>query len=356
MPYSVHLITEEDKIMKAAKFYNKFDLRIEDLTEPEVGENDVLIKVHACGICGTDMHIFDGDEGAAATPSGTVLGHEFSGEILKVGRRVADFKAGDRVCVDPNKLCGKCRFCKGGIGHFCEHITGIGTTVNGGFSEMCCVPESQCYKIPDSLSYEEAAMTEPVACCLHGIDLCRIRHGDTVAVIGAGMIGLIMTQLAKLAGACNIIVIEPVESKRVHAKKLGADIVLNPNGAYIPEVLAKLGITQIDDVIECVGRISTLETAIKIAGKYSTVMMFGLTKPNDELSIKPFEIFKKEITLKASYINPYTQQRALDLISLRRIDVSSMIYEKIPLKELPEVLADKDRRRLGKLIVTPQKK
>ena len=240
MPYSVHLITEEDKIMKAAKFYNKFDLRIEDLTEPEVGENDVLIKVHACGICGTDMHIFDGDEGAAATPSGTVLGHEFSGEILKVGRRVADFKAGDRVCVDPNKLCGKCRFCKGGIGHFCEHITGIGTTVNGGFSEMCRVPESQCYKIPDSLSYEEAAMTEPVACCLHGIDLCNIRHGDTVAVIGAGMIGLIMTQLAKLAGACNIIVIEPVESKRVHAKKLGADIVLNPNGAYIPEVLAKL--------------------------------------------------------------------------------------------------------------------
>lgn len=356
MPYSVHLITEEDKIMKAAKFYNKFDLRIEDLTEPEVGENDVLIKVHACGICGTDMHIFDGDEGAAATPSGTVLGHEFSGEILKVGRRVADFKAGDRVCVDPNKLCGKCRFCKGGIGHFCEHITGIGTTVNGGFSEMCRVPESQCYKIPDSLSYEEAAMTEPVACCLHGIDLCNIRHGDTVAVIGAGMIGLIMTQLAKLAGACNIIVIEPVESKRVHAKKLGADIVLNSNGAYIPEVLAKLGITQIDDVIECVGRISTLETAIKIAGKYSTVMMFGLTKPNDELSIKPFEIFKKEITLKASYINPYTQQRALDLISSRRIDVSSMIYEKIPLKELPEVLADKDRRRLGKLIVTPQKK
>ncbi len=355
-PYSVHLLTEEDKIMKAARFYNKFDLRVEDLPEPQVGENDVLIKVHACGICGTDMHIFDGDEGAAATPSGTVLGHEFSGEILKVGSAVTDFKVGERVCVDPNKLCGKCRFCKGGIGHFCEHITGIGTTVNGGFSEMCCVPESQCYKIPDSLSYEEAAMTEPVACCLHGIDLCRIRHGDTVAVIGAGMIGLIMTQLAKLAGACNIIVIEPVESKRVHAKKLGADIVLDPNGADIPEVLAKLGITQIDVVIECVGRISTLETAIKIAGKYSTVMMFGLTKPNDELSIKPFEIFKKEITLKASYINPYTQQRALDLISSRRIDVSSMIYEKIPLKELPEVLADKDRRRLGKFIVTPQKK
>lgn len=126
--------------MKAAVFYKKHDLKIEEIKKPEPGPGEVLIKVMACGICGTDVHIFEGDEGAAATPAGTVLGHEFSGIIEKTGDGVTAFKAGDRVTVDPNKLCGKCSYCRSGIGHFCENIIGIGTTVNGGFSEYCALP------------------------------------------------------------------------------------------------------------------------------------------------------------------------------------------------------------------------
>lgn len=187
--------------MKAAVFYEKNDLRIEEIEKPEVKPGEVLIKVMACGICGTDVHIFNGDEGAAKTPPHTVLGHEFSGVVESVGEGVSDIKVGDRVCVDPNKLCNECYYCKSGIGHFCENMIGIGTTVNGGFSQYCAVPQSQVYKIADTTSFEQAAMAEPVACCVHGIDMCNISCGDTVAVIGGGMIGMIMLQLAKISGA-----------------------------------------------------------------------------------------------------------------------------------------------------------
>lgn len=339
--------------MKAAVFYGKQDLRVEEIPMPTPKADEVVIKVMACGICGTDIHIFEGDEGAAATPKGTVLGHEFSGVITAVGENVRDLAVGDRVCVDPNKLCGGCYYCRNAIGHFCEHMIGIGTTVNGGFAEYCTVPESQAYKIGGETPFERAAMTEPVACCMHGIDLCDIKTDDTVAVIGCGMIGLIMLQLAKAAGAARIIAIEPEESKRELALKLGAEFCIDPINENTDEAIATHGVTRVTKVIECVGRTSTMEQAVHIAGKKSIVMFFGLTAPNDTISIKPFEIFKKEIEIKASFINPYTQQRALDMIDSNRIDVSSMVYKLAPLDELPKILADKELRRKGKFIIIP---
>ena len=339
--------------MKAAVFYGKEDLRIQELTTPTAERDDsVLIRVRACGVCGTDMHIFDGDEGAAATPAGTVLGHEFAGEVVAVGAAVRSVKAGDRVCVDPNWLCNTCDYCRAGIGHFCEHMNGIGTTMHGGFAEYCVVPESQVYRFGEATPYEAAAMTEPVACCLHGMDMCDISQGDTVAVIGGGMIGLLMLQLARLKGAATLILIEPIAEKREIARRLGADITLDPLTEDVQARLSELGIGRIATVIECVGKTSTMEQAIALAGKKSTVMLFGLSKPNDEISVKPFEIFKKEIVIKASFINPYTQRRALSLIESGRIDVTSMVYRTIPVEELPAILADHRQRSLGKYIVS----
>lgn len=337
--------------MKAAVFYGKEDLRIEEKEMPKVFERDVLIKVKACGICGTDMHIFDGDEGCAPTPKGTVLGHEFAGEVVAVGEKVTKVKPGDMVCVDPNKLCNECDFCLSGIGHFCESMIGIGTTVDGGFAEYCVVPQSQVYKF-SGIEYEKAAMTEPIACCLHGIDMCDINAGDTVCIIGGGMIGLLMLQLAKLKGASKLILAEPIAEKREAALRLGADITVNPLEENLADVLKSKGIERVSTVIECVGKPSTIEQAISVAGKKSTVMMFGLTKPADTISVKPFEIFKKEIVLKSSFINPYTQKRALSLIESGKIDVSSMVYKKASLDELPGILADKKYRALGKFIIT----
>ncbi len=340
--------------MKSAIFYGKHDLRIEESPMPTVGADDVLIKVKACGVCGTDVHIYEGDKGAADVTPPTILGHEFSGIVSAIGENVKGVKVGDRVCIDPNCYCGKCEYCRDGIAHFCTDMIGYGTTVNGGFAEYCAVNERQVYKLGDNTSFEAGAMTEPVACCLHGIDMSNIHPGDNVVVIGGGMIGLLMLQLARLAGAARTALLEPVEGKREVAKKLGADVTVDPINEDVKACLKNAGMTRIHTVIECVGRTSTIDQAIDIVSNKGTVMMFGLTKPDDTISLKPFTVFQKEIELKASFINPYTQKRALELIDSGRLDVTSMIYKIAGLEELEGVLSDPSLRAMGKYVISPE--
>ena len=341
--------------MKSAVFYGKHDMRVEESPMPKVGAEDVLIQVKACGICGPDVHIYEGDKGAAEVTPPTILGHEFSGVVAEVGSAVTNVKVGDRVCIDPNCYCGTCDFCRNGIAHYCTDMIGYGTTVNGGFAEYCSVNQRQVYKLGDHTTFEQGAMTEPVACCLHGMDMCNIHPGSSVVIIGGGMIGLLMLQLARLAGAARTALLEPVASKRDVAKKLGADICIDPIHEDVKAALAAAGMTWVNTVIECVGRTSTIEQAIDIVGNKGTVMMFGLTKPDDTISLKPFEVFQKEIELKASYINPYTQKRALELIDSGRLDVSSMVYAVESLDNLAEILAKPELRANGKYIISPEK-
>ena len=341
--------------MKSAVFYGKHDLRVEDHPMPEMGAHDVLIRVKACGVCGTDVHIYEGDPGAAEVTPPTILGHEFSGVVEAVGSGVRNCRPGDRVCVDPNCYCGACEPCRNGVVHFCEHMIGYGTTVDGGFAEYCAVNERQVYRLGKNTSFEKGAMTEPVACCLHGIDLCEIRPGHQVVVIGGGMIGLLMVQLAKLAGAARVALLEPVESKREVGRQLGADVCIDSLHEDVGARLREAGITWVNTVIECVGRPSTIEQAIDLAGNKAVVMMFGLTKPDEAISVKPFQIFQKELELKSSYINPCTQKRALDLIDSGRLDVSSMVYEVCSLERLADILKSPELRAKGKYIISPEK-
>ena len=290
---------------------------------------------------------------AEVTPP-TILGHEFSGVIREVGSEVKKYKAGDRVCIDPNCYCGACDPCRNGVAHFCENMMGYGTTVNGGFAEYCAVDERQVYLLGENTTFEQGAMAEPVACCLHGIDMCEIQPGQQVVIIGGGMIGLLMLQLAKLAGAAKVALLEPVENKREVGRKLGADVCIDPVKEDVKERLAENGMDWVNVVIECVGRPSTIEQAIEIAGNKAVVMMFGLTKPDEEIAVKPFQVFQKELVLKASYINPYTQKRALDLINSGRLDVSSMVYEVCSLDKLEEILSRPEVRAKGKYVISPK--
>ncbi len=339
--------------MRAAVLNKVKSLSVEEREIPILKHGEVLIKVMACGVCGTDVHIFEGDKGAADNPLPIILGHEFAGVVAAVAEDEKRLKIGDRVCVDPNVLCNECMYCLEGDGNFCESMTGVGTTVDGGFSQYVAVPRQQVYKLEDNTTFEEGAMAEPLACCLHGMDLVGVKQGDNVVVIGAGMIGLLMVQLAKIAGAATVTILEPVQSKREMAQNLGADYAIDPTSQSVEVLLKENGIRRINSVIECVGHPATIEQAIKIAGKKSTIMMFGLTKPEQTVSISPYEIFKKEIVLKASFINPYTMGRAVDLLNNKRIDVSSMVAKTIPLEELTVVLEDADMRKLGKYIVCP---
>lgn len=340
--------------MKSAVFYGKRDLRVVEYPVREPGPEEVLIQVKACGVCGTDVHIYEGDKGAAQVTPPTILGHEFSGIIVKTGDRVREFQTGDRVCVDPNCYCGACEYCQSGVVHYCRNMVGYGTTVNGGFAEYCTVDKRQVYRLGDNTTYEQGAMTEPAACCLHGIDICEIQPGHQVIVIGGGMIGLLMVQLAKLAGAARIALLEPVEKKRETGRKLGADICIDPLTQDVSKCLKEAGMTWIRTVIECAGRPDTIEQAIELAGNKAVVMMFGLTKPDETISIKPFRVFEKELTIRASYINPHTQKRALELIDSGRLDVESMVCEVCSLERLEEVLKDPVQRAKGKYIISPR--
>lgn len=340
--------------MKSAIFYGKDDLRLVDKKIDELKNDYVMINVKFCGVCGTDVHIYNGAKGSADITKPTVLGHEYSGVITKIGTDVKKIKIGDRVCIDPNCYCGSCTPCRNGLVHYCENMDIFGITEDGGFQEYCVVNEKAVYKLGENTSYEEGAMVEPLGCCLHGIDMCDIKHSDCVAIIGCGMIGLIMLQLVKLAGASKIIMIEPIDSKCKIAFEMGADMCIDPINQDVKRELIANNI-KVSKVIECVGKINTIEMAIDICDNKGLVMMFGLTSPDDEIKVKPFEIFKKELTIKSSFINPYTQQRALDLIDSKKIDVTSMIYDVIPLDELEGILKDPIKRSFGKYLVDPSK-
>lgn len=339
--------------MKSAVLYGKHDLRVEELALPTLGPNDVLVQVKACGVCGTDVHIYEGDKGAAEVSPPVILGHEFAGVIAQVGSNVTRYRVDDRVSVDPNNPCGACDPCRNGAAHFCESMVGYGTTVNGGFAEYCAVDQRQIYLLGAQTTFAQGAMAEPVACCLHGIDMCGIRSGHQVVVIGGGMIGLLMLQLAKLAGAAKVALLEPIAEKRAVGQKLGADATIDPFSEDGEEALRKAGITWVNTVIECVGRPSTIEQAIALAGNKAVVMMFGLTKPDEEITVKPFTLFQKELELKASFINPYTQRRALALIDSGRLDVSSMVYQTCGLNELATILHTPELRNKGKYLIAP---
>lgn len=234
--------------------------------------------------------------------------------------------------------------------HFCTDNIGVGTTVDGGFAEYVIMHEKQLYTFSDDLSFIEAAMAEPVSCCLHGIDLCHIKSGDTVLVIGGGPIGMIMLQLAKNEGATKLILSEPVEEKRELALKLGATKVIDPINEDVQAVLDEYT-PNVNVVIECVGNIHTQEDAVKFAGKGATVMFFGLASPEDSFPLKPDDVFKKELHITSSFINPYTYERAIQVLESKTLRLEDLITNIVPLDDIADVFTKPEYRRAGKVMI-----
>ena len=275
--------------MKALLLKDVNNLEYCDIPQPALRPDEILVKVAACGVCGTDLHLFHGEEGAGSSILPLVMGHEFSGTVVAVGDQVKKLAVGDHVTVDPNVYCGECFQCRRGTAHFCENAEAYGVSMFGGFAEYCAVVERAAYKVPDSLDLHHAALVEPVACCLHGIDRANIRPGQTVVIIGAGSIGQLMLQLAKLYGAANIVAVDPIDSKREIALKLGATLAVDPIHQDLKQVIADAGILSVDTVIECVGNPRTMEQAVDVASRGATVLLFGLTAPGATMSIQPLE-------------------------------------------------------------------
>ena len=209
--------------MIGAYFLGNQTIETRPLALPEPGEGQVLVKVCACGVCGTDVHIYHGGKGSADVTPPVILGHEFSGHVVKLGSGVTGLEEGQLITVDPNIYCGKCRPCRQGQKQMCHHMQAVGVNMDGGFADCCLVPYAQCVAVPEGTDPEVAALAEPLACCLHGIDRAGIRPGENVLVIGGGTIGQIMLQLARLAGAAKVVLSEPVAARRELAVRLGLE-------------------------------------------------------------------------------------------------------------------------------------
>ena len=331
----------------------KFEIR--EMTFPKLGPHDVLVKNMACGICGTDVHIYHGEKGSAEVTPPVVLGHEFSGVVTAVGSAVKVVSVDDHVTMDPNMYCGKCLPCRMGKKQNCENLYALGVNTNGGFAEYTLCPDTQCFKLADEVDFDVAAMAEPLACAIHGIDQADIRPGQSVLIIGGGTIGLLMVQLSRLAGASTVLLSEPVEMRRNIGLKLGADNTIDPIKEDVPARIKELtGREGTDIVIECVGKPFAVTQAFSAAGFGCRILLFSVPGVESTVEMPLFDIYKKELTIVGSMINPDTHQRAVNLINSGRIEIKKLITHVFDLEHLDEAIQMQMSAKSIKVVVHPQ--
>ena len=300
------------QIIKSVRFHGPEDLRLDEVVAREPGPCEARIRPLACGLCGTDQHILHGDFPAA---SPVILGHEVAGVVDALGDGFTGLKEGDLVSVQPNTYCGMCRHCRAGREHLCSRLRAYGVHLDGGFSEAMVAKASALYRLPNGTNPQIGCLAEPLACCIHGIDRAGIRSGSRVFVIGAGLIGLMLTRLARLAGAGLIVVGEPQQTRRAQAIEFGADKTLDSTSADgEAAAMVDSNAEGFDLVIDAVGSRGSFEQAVRIAARGGSILVFGVAAPSTISSVSPFDIYARELTILGSFINPYTHERAISLL------------------------------------------
>ena len=302
-------------------------VEVEDREVPSPGPGELKIRVEASGLCGTDLHIAAGEYPFATT--GVTLGHEFTGTVVEVGPGVPTFETGDRIVVDPNIPCRVCAYCHSSRPHLCENPQALGVTRNGGLSESAVLPATQAYRVPDGLPPEAAALTEPLACVLHAVDLGGLRPGERALVLGAGPIGVLCSMLLVAAGASEVLVSEPNPNRKEIVRRVGA-VPVEPDEISGPVA---------DRVFECVGRPETMSAAVEAARPGGTIMWVGVSPPDAEVPVKPYDVFRRELTIRGSYTNPYVMDRALALLASGRLDWQNVVTHRFPLDEFDDAWA-----------------
>lgn len=328
--------------MRAGYYTGDRTYEVREIPEREPKGDEVKIEVAWCGLCGTDIHKFEGKNGASPVIPPIILGHECSGIVTAVGPDVQYFKPGDRVAADPSFGCGKCIYCQQGLPNFCLERHGVAK----GFSDYVYPPEQNVYKVSEDLDLRDAAFAEPLSCVIHGLDLIQIQGGATVAIYGLGSIGSLMLQMVKLSGASRIIVVEREPEKQKLALELGADYAVDDR--EIEQLAERLNI---DYVIECIGLKQTMEQSFRIAGKNSKVLLFGLGDPDQPILMNQFEAYTKELSVYTSYLNPNTTKRAVALLESGKLNTDAIISASLSLEEMEEELKTQKNARKGKVMV-----
>lgn len=315
------------------KEYNRFSY--EDVPVPVYGSDDVLIRVKACSICGSDVHGMDGSTGRRIPP--VVMGHEASGIIEQTGENVRGYKIGDRVTFDSTVYCGECYFCRRGEINLCDDrkVMGVSTgeyNFPGAFAEYVAVPQRILYPLPENVSFEFAAMVEPLSIAFHAIRRSPVSLGNTAVVVGAGMIGSLVIQLLKIAGCGKIIAVDMIQEKLDMAKKLGADICLRSDILDVPAEVFKLtGNRGADISFEVVGIGPTLQIAIASLKKGGSLTMVGNLKPSVDFPLQA--VVTRQISIYGSCSSAGEYPDCLDLIASGKVDIDSFISAVAPLSE-----------------------
>lgn len=339
--------------MKALRLESIGNLFMRDVGKPEPGPGDLLVHVEACGICGTDRHLFLGE--FPSKPPVTI-GHEFAGIVEAVGTEVTGFEIGDRVTGDPNISCGRCPQCMAGRVNLCRNLQAIGIHRDGGLAEYVIVPQKQAFGLPPGLNPLHGAFCEPLACCLHGIDMAAIKAGSSVVVLGGGVIGLLVVQLARLAGATTVILSTRQQSKRRLAEELGATASVDPSSSDIIAAIAgPAGLVPggVDVVIECAGVPETMEQTTRLAKAGGTVVILGVMPQGAKIEIEPFDILFRELRVLGSFINPFVHRRAADLVASGAINVEKLISRTVTIEEAVNVIGKPPSAGEVKVLVVP---
>ena len=330
--------------MKATRLLGIGQIETLDVPVPNPAQGEVLVKIAAAGICGTDRHLLRGE--FPSTPPVT-LGHEFSGIVTALGPGVSGVAIGTRVTCDPNIACGTCNQCQAGRINLCCNLRAVGIHRDGGFAEYCAFPAHRALVLPDGMDLIHGAFCEPLACCIHGIDIGTPRAGEKVIVIGGGVIGMLALQLARNAGAETMLITRQA-SKRAIATGFGAT-----HTAATPAEARDIWGDGADLVLECAGVVETVEACPALTRSGGRIVVLGVLSAGQKVAIEPFDLLFREVQMLFSFVNPFTQGRAVAMIADGSVQVAPLISRRLSLAEAPTAIANPPLSGEIKVLVMP---
>ncbi len=323
--------------MRAVVISAPGSIRVESVADPTPRSGEVLVRVGACGICGTDLHVLDGHSPLARYP--LIPGHEFAGEVVALGSEIAEGRGeaaitiGSRVAIEPNLYCGYCEPCRTGHENLCLNYHAIGVTAGGAMAQYVSVPWKKVYPLPKSISLQEGALIEPISCAVHGMHRLQPKSGDTVLIIGAGTMGLLLLQLLVRGGASRVVMIDVNIQRLARAETLGASRTYTDIQHALKEEPPGF-----DCVVDATGVASVVESAFTAVKRGGKLMIFGVASPEARISLSPFRIYNEEITVLGSMAVLFSFQPALDLMSAGIINTKAMLTAELPLEDFSRAL------------------
>ena len=317
--------------MKAIVIPEPETISLEQIKDPGCGPDEVVVQVAACGICGTDLHIYR-NEYMSGFP--LVPGHEFAGQIVAVGQNVTDFQPGDRVAVDPNLYCGHCYFCRNLQANHCLNLEVVGVTRAGAFAEYVAVPTQACYRVPASLTDNQAAFIEPLSCVVYALNRLRVWPGDEVLIFGAGPMGLLLTQALSHSGASRVVVVDLQPDRLALAAQLGASNVIAA-GSTQDEALREMAPHGFAIVVDATGVPAVIEHAFDHLKPRGQFLQFGVTPMAATINLHPYRVFRHDWTIIGSFALCYTFQPAIDWLTGGVVKVEPLVSHSLPLTEFP---------------------